>query len=313
MHIPLFYLFAAIMIIGGLMVVFMRNPVSSALAMVLSFIGLAGLFIGLNAYLVGILQILVYAGAIMVLFIFIIMLLDLKKEESSPRKGLAIAAGVIIPLIFLFQLSAVLTTQRNSPQVPELALQEAAQKYDEHTVIQKKLAAGSLPDIHLIGQKLYTEYNFPLQVVAVLLLVATVGCVSLSKRDPATAVAKKTPAPTRIPKVTPTPAPASSPEPIKEPVKEPVVENTTHDEKRGLIYTSRPDDIDDLKIISGVGPVLEAKLHDFGIYTYQQIALWTEENIAEFDELLTFKGRITRDDWLTQAADLHSKKIKKNS
>ena len=63
---PLFYLFAAIMVAGGLMVVLMRNPVSSALSMVLSFIGLAGLFIGLNSYFVGILQILVYAGAIMV-------------------------------------------------------------------------------------------------------------------------------------------------------------------------------------------------------------------------------------------------------
>ena len=80
---PLFYLFAAIMLIGGTMVVFMRNPVSSALSMVLSFLGLAALFVGLNAYLIGILQILVYAGAIMVLFIFIIMLLDLKKEEKT--------------------------------------------------------------------------------------------------------------------------------------------------------------------------------------------------------------------------------------
>ena len=79
------------MIVGALMVVFMRNPVSSALSMVLSFIGLAGLFIGINAYFVGILQVLVYAGAIMVLFIFIIMLLDLQKEESHPRRAASIA------------------------------------------------------------------------------------------------------------------------------------------------------------------------------------------------------------------------------
>ena len=56
---PLFYLFALLMVVGGLMVVFMKNPVSSALSMVLSFIGLSGLFIGLNAYFVGILQVLV--------------------------------------------------------------------------------------------------------------------------------------------------------------------------------------------------------------------------------------------------------------
>jgi len=200
MPIPLFYFFAAIMIIGGIMVVSMRSPVSSALSMVLSFIGLAGLFIGLNAYFVGILQILVYAGAIMVLFIFIIMLMDLQKEESHPKKGAAIAAGVIIPIVFLILLSGVLTTQMDSPEAPELALEKAAQTYPENSVIHKKLAANSLPDIHLIGQKLYTDYNFPLQVIAVLLLVATVGCVVLSKRDPATAVAKKNPQKKRIPK-----------------------------------------------------------------------------------------------------------------
>ena len=72
-----FYFFALLAVTGGILLVTFRNPVSSALSMVLSFVGLAGLFIGLNAYFVGIVQVLVYAGAIMVLFIFIIMLLDL--------------------------------------------------------------------------------------------------------------------------------------------------------------------------------------------------------------------------------------------
>lgn len=179
---PLFYIFAAIMIIGGLMVVFMRNPVSSALSMVLSFLGLAGLFIGLNAYFVGILQILVYAGAIMVLFIFIIMLLDLKKQEKINLKGASIAAGVVVPLVLVIQLAGVLTSQQDSPKAPELTLTEAAADYEKNTVIHKKLSTGTLPDIHLIGRKLFTDYNFPLQVIAVLLLVATVGCVALSKK-----------------------------------------------------------------------------------------------------------------------------------
>lgn len=171
------------MIVGGLMVVFMRNPVSSALSMVLSFIGLAGLFIGLNAYFVGILQILVYAGAIMVLFIFIIMLLDIKEEEKHPRKGAALAAGVIIPAIILFQLAGVLSSNMDSPKAPELALQEAASDYKSTTIIHQRLSDNRLPDVHLIGRKLFTEYNFPLQIIAVLLLVATVGCVSLSKKQ----------------------------------------------------------------------------------------------------------------------------------
>ena len=182
---PFFYIFAAMMLSGGLMVIFMRNPVSSALSMVLSFLGLAGIFIGLNAYFVGILQILVYAGAIMVLFIFIIMLLDVKDEESHPRKGLAITAGVLIPVALIIQLAGVILTDDKSPSAPPLTLEAAAADYNQESVIHKKLVSGSLPDVHLIGRKLFTEYNFPLQVIAVLLLVATVGCVALSKKSSA--------------------------------------------------------------------------------------------------------------------------------
>lgn len=183
MPLPIFYIFAAMMLTGGLMVVFMRNPVSSALSMVLSFLGLAGIFIGLNAYFVGILQILVYAGAIMVLFIFIIMLLDVKDEEAHPRKGIALTAGILIPVVLLIQLAGILVSDEKSPSAPALSLTVAAEDYDQNSVIYKKLSGGSLPDIHLIGRKLFTEYNFPLQVIAVLLLVATVGCVALSKKS----------------------------------------------------------------------------------------------------------------------------------
>lgn len=171
------------MIAGGLMVVLMRNPVSSALAMVLSFLGLAGIFTGLNAYLVGILQILVYAGAIMVLFIFIIMLLDLKKEEKLLRNGSALLVGIVLPIVFLIQLAGVLSTHQNSPTAPELDFKQTIGNYDEKSVIYKKMSTDRLPDIHLIGRKLYTDYNFPLQVIAVLLLSATVGCVTLSKKS----------------------------------------------------------------------------------------------------------------------------------
>lgn len=180
---PFFYIFAAMMLVGGLMVVFMRNPVSSALSMVLSFLGLAGIFIGLNAYFVGILQILVYAGAIMVLFIFIIMLLDINDEERDPRRGIAVTAGILIPAILLIQLAGVIMTDERSESAPELRLEAAAGDYHQDSVIHKKLSSGSLPDVHLIGRKLFTEYNFPLQVIAVLLLVATVGCVALSKKS----------------------------------------------------------------------------------------------------------------------------------
>ena len=77
-------------------------------------------------------------------------------------------------------------------------------------------------------------------------------------------------------------------------------------EDRGFVYDSAPDNADDLKKISGVGPALEEKLHSFGVYTFKQIADWTPANIATFDDLLSFKGRIERDNWLDQANTLQS-------
>lgn len=185
---PLFYIFAIIMLAGGIGVVALKNPVACALAMIVSFIGLAALFVGLNAYFIGILQVLVYTGAVMVLFLFIIMLLDLKKEESSEFKMPTLAAGIIIPLLLVFQLIAVFQTSDISNFEPInkdrliAAEKQLPSEIAADSQIRKELSEGSLPDVNLIGQKLFTEYNFPLQVIGILLLVATVGCVSLSKK-----------------------------------------------------------------------------------------------------------------------------------
>ncbi len=75
---------------------------------------------------------------------------------------------------------------------------------------------------------------------------------------------------------------------------------------RGKTYESAPDKVDDLKVISGVGPAIEEKLNGFGIYTYEQIANWNADNVATFDDLLSFKGRIDRDDWISQAKELNT-------
>lgn len=76
------------------------------------------------------------------------------------------------------------------------------------------------------------------------------------------------------------------------------------DEAPGVVYDSPPAEADDLKLISGVGPVFEEKLHAAGIYRFEQIANWSESNVAEFDALLDAKGGIDRDDWITQAKAL---------
>lgn len=203
----LFYIFAIIMLLGGLGVVIMKNPVASAFSMIISFIGLAALFVGLNAYFVGILQVLVYTGAVMVLFLFIIMLLDIKKEEKNEFKLPTVAAGIIIPLLLVLQLIAVFETSNigdfkaitpetlaaSELNIPTPETVTEAQESSrtlvlaEDSGIRKSMAAKnpedrSLPDVNLIGQRLFTEYNFPLQIIGILLLVATVGCVSLSKK-----------------------------------------------------------------------------------------------------------------------------------
>src|SRR5467141_3497795 len=94
----LFYIFAAMTLVCGFLVIanpFSRNPVTSAMFLVLTIAALAGLFVLLHAFFLAAVQVLVYAGAVMVLFLFVIMLLDLKAEERRKIKKLGLAAGVI--------------------------------------------------------------------------------------------------------------------------------------------------------------------------------------------------------------------------
>jgi NADH-quinone oxidoreductase subunit J len=190
----LFWLFATIMLIGAVAVIAFRNPVSSALAMVTSFVGLAALFIGLSAFFVGVIQILVYSGAIMVLFLFIIMLLDLKDEKRRSDSLAPLAAGLVLVAVFFIQLVGVLSHKlpnQTAPPLDKAALVAAAAGYkqgenkDIPTKISTSLESGQLPDIHIIGRTLFTEYNLPLQILGVLLLVSTVGVVTLSRKSAA--------------------------------------------------------------------------------------------------------------------------------
>lgn len=198
-----FYLFTFMAVAGGVLLVALRNPVSSALAMVLSFVGLAGLFIGLNAYFVGIVQILVYAGAIMVLFIFIIMLLDLNDEKPVKFKSSSVIAGLVIPLLLVVQILGVIQLgsegkkiefeeiTNNSMRKSAIQFSQADEDNitfprEEQSAIYKSLThekSPKLPDTNLIGHTIFKSYNYPLQVVGVLLLVATIGVVILSKRS----------------------------------------------------------------------------------------------------------------------------------
>ena len=162
----LFWIFALLTLIFGAAVVINRNPVASALSLVVSFLGMAALFMSLNAHFIGIIQVLVYAGAVMVLFLFIIMLLDLRAEESRQINFLASAGGLGVALILLGQILSVVShfaiAHKPFPPLPD----------------------STIDDVRNIGGALFGNYNLPFQIVGVLVLVATVGVVLLSKREP---------------------------------------------------------------------------------------------------------------------------------
>lgn len=186
----LFWLFSTVMLIGGGAVIAFRNPVASALSVVTCFVGLAGLFVGLSAFFVGVIQILVYTGAVMVLFIFIIMLLDLKASARRAKPIAPILAGLGLVVAFVVQLGGVLSRSADIalPALDKATLAESSTALVSSGTISATgkiataLNAGMLPDVHLIGRALFTDYNLPLQILGVLLLVATVGAVTLSKK-----------------------------------------------------------------------------------------------------------------------------------
>src|ERR1700760_4299520 len=103
----LFWLFTLIMLGFACAVVVNRNPVASALCLVVSFLCLAALFVSLDAFLIGVLQVLVYAGAVMVLFLFIIMLLDLKAEQRRKMNPVSVVGGLIVAGGFVAELVMV--------------------------------------------------------------------------------------------------------------------------------------------------------------------------------------------------------------
>lgn len=161
----LFWLFALLMLVFGAAVVINRNPVASALSLVVSFLGLAALFMSLDAYFIGIIQVLVYAGAVMVLFLFIIMLLDLRAEERRKTNVVALAGGAAVSLALFAQIFLVAGQLRDSSKT------------------FPALPATTGDDVRGVGLLLFDNYNLPFQIIAVLVLVATIGVIVLSKRE----------------------------------------------------------------------------------------------------------------------------------
>ena len=160
-----FFFLAVLAIAAALGMLIARNPVTSALWLILNLFCIAGLYLTLNAAFIAVIQVLVYAGAIMVLFLFVIMLLNLaalpRLEEIDWKRGLAFVVGMAV----LAQLVYIVALGLNALPQP-ITGEEAA-------------VTGSAA---FIGIALITEYMLPFEVIGVLLLVATIGAVLLAQR-----------------------------------------------------------------------------------------------------------------------------------
>ncbi|MDD3179805.1 MAG: NADH-quinone oxidoreductase subunit J [Opitutaceae bacterium] len=156
-----FYLFAGLTLGSAALVVANRNTVNGALCLLLSLVGLAGLFVLLDAYLLAFVLLLVYAGAVVALFLFIIMLLDTQPAARKPFKPLTLAAAGLGGALLVMGVLSFLTRAR-------LALAGPAET--------------AVPSLKAYAERLFTTYLLPVQVVGFLLLGAMLGVVVLSKK-----------------------------------------------------------------------------------------------------------------------------------
>ncbi len=170
----LFYTFASSMLLSALAVVLNKNAVNSAMCMIVTLVSTAALFILLEAYFLAVLQVLVYAGAVMVLFLFIIMLLDVDKVEDlglSKHKLAVLARFSGIALLFFLVFNSF--APAHLPATELLGLSEL----DGNGLAGFKNTAKSF------GQLLFTKFMLPFQVIGFLLLIAMIGVIVISKKQ----------------------------------------------------------------------------------------------------------------------------------
>jgi len=184
----LFYLFGGITVVASLLVIAQRNPIYSVLLLIGSFGGLSGLYVLLSAPFAAVIQIIVYAGAIMVLFLFVVMLLNAPHEDTDedlaaalasaeaaaergdgapvdahlgPKRSPAMRFGAVLAFALVVELVWALGRGGESGQ----------------------FAGGSVSSVSTIGRLLFTDYSFAFEVTSVLILVAMLGAVVLARRE----------------------------------------------------------------------------------------------------------------------------------
>ncbi len=165
-----FYLFAAITIAAGVMVISARNPVHSVLFLILAFFNGAALFILMGAEFLGMILVVVYLGAVTVLFLFVVMMLDINVAELRQGFLQYLPVGALIGLVLLAELIMVLGGWATAPQAAQVA-QVPAPPPDE------------VSNTAALGRVLYTKYLYLFQAAGVVLLVAMIGAIVLTLRS----------------------------------------------------------------------------------------------------------------------------------
>jgi NADH-quinone oxidoreductase subunit J len=167
-----FFYFGAVIVLTAFLVISLRNPIYSVIALLVMFFHVAGLFITLHAEFLAAVQIIVYAGAILVLYLFVVMLLNLKRDDSYQRQ---VWVGVGLGLIALAEVLYVVGTAGviAPPPLAGAPLVAAAGEAAE------AVAPGNT---EAIGLTLYTKYLFPFEVASLILLVAMIGAILLAKK-----------------------------------------------------------------------------------------------------------------------------------
>ena len=163
-------MFGGAAVLGSLLVVIQKNPVYSVLSLIAAFFGLSGLYVLLEAPFVAVVQIIIYAGAIMVLFLFVVMLLNVPREDAAEwdrshplYRPMAVRIGAVLALLLALELGWALS--RTAGLTGGIA--------------EERPAASSIEEL---GRVLFTDYMFAFEVTSILIIVAMVGAVVLARR-----------------------------------------------------------------------------------------------------------------------------------
>ena len=169
----LFYVFGALAVGASLLVIGQRNPIYSVLLLIASFAALSGLYILLDSPFAAVTQMIVYAGAIMVLFLFVVMLLNVPREDAAEwdrshplNKPGARRLGTALSVLVLAEL-----------------IWAVARMSGRFGTAIKDTSAGPVSSVAAIGRSIFTEYAFPFEATSILILVAMIGAVVMARRE----------------------------------------------------------------------------------------------------------------------------------